>query len=175
MTAKAAADIASVLDAYDFERFGLVADIGGGRGHLLRAVLDATPNAEGVLFDLPEVIDLLDFTHDRIAIQAGDFFTDALPAADAYLLMEVIHDWPDAIRQAAPPGGRVLVIENVLPDRDPDPRGHTLDVIMLAVAGGRERTPSQLATLFDQAGLDEPTIIKTDGPLRIAAARTHGI
>ena len=94
MTAKAAADIASVLNAYDFERFGVVADVGAGRGHLLRAVLDATPNAKGVLFDLPEVIDLLDFTHDRIATQAGDFFTVALPAADAYLLMEVLHDWP---------------------------------------------------------------------------------
>ena len=92
--------------------------------------------------------------------------------------MEVLHDWPDAqvveilhaIRQAASPGATVLVIENVLPDHDPDPRGHTLDIIMLAVTGGRERTPSQLATLFSQAGLDDPTIIKTDGPLRIAAA-----
>jgi hypothetical protein len=65
----------------------------------------------------------------------------------------------------------VLVIENVLPDHEPNPRGHTLDIIMLAVTGGRERTPSQLTALFDQAGLDEPTIIKTDGPLQIAAAQ----
>jgi hypothetical protein len=65
----------------------------------------------------------------------------------------------------------VLIIENVLPDQDADPRGHTLDVIMLAVTGGRERTPSQLATLFDQAGFSAPTITKTDGPLRLAGAQ----
>jgi hypothetical protein len=180
MTAKAAADIASILGAFDFNRFGVIADIGGGRGHLLQAVLDATPNAKGVLFDLPEVIDQLDIAHERIATQAGDFFTDPLPAANAYLLMEVLHDWPDAqvveilqaIRQAASRGQTVLVIENVLPDQDPDPRGHTLDIIMLAVTGGRERTPSQLATLFSQAGLHEPSITKTDGPLQIVEAQT---
>ena len=67
MTAKAAADIASVLGAFDFDRFGVIADIGGGRGHLLQAVLDATLTAKGVLFDLPEVIDQLDLTHQRMA------------------------------------------------------------------------------------------------------------
>ena len=176
MTAKAAADIGSVLGSYDFSRFGVIADIGGGRGHLLRAVLETTPSAKGVLFDLPEVIDQLDFEHERLTAQAGDFFADQLPAADAYLLMEVLHDWPDpeaveilqAIRRAASTGATVLVIENVLPDQDPDPRGHTLDIIMLAVTGGRERTPSQLSRLFSQAGLSEPTIIQTNGPLRIA-------
>ena len=60
MTAKAAADIAAVLGAYDFARFDTIADIGGGRGHLLRAVLDAVPTAEGILFDLPHVIESLD-------------------------------------------------------------------------------------------------------------------
>src|SRR5688500_11683900 len=94
MTAKAAADIAAILDAYDFSRFGTIADIGGGRGHLLRTVLDAVPSAKGVLFDLPEVINSLDFEHERLTPQAGDFFVDQLPAADPYLLMEVIHDWP---------------------------------------------------------------------------------
>lgn len=161
MTAKAAGDIGSVLGSYDFSRFDVIADVGGGRGHLLRAVLDSAPDAKGVLFDLPEVTGQLDFEHDRLAVQAGDFFVDPLPVADAYLLMEVLHDWPDAeavkilsaVRHAAPAGATVLIIENVLPDQDPDPRGHTLDVIMLAVTGGRERTPSQFATLFDQAGL----------------------
>jgi C-methyltransferase len=87
MAAKAAADIGAVLSAYDFKRFRVIADIGGGRGHLLRAVLDATPSGKGVLFDLPDVIDQVDFQHQRMARQAGDFFVDPLPAADAYLLM----------------------------------------------------------------------------------------
>ena len=178
MTAKAAADIGSVLRSYDFSKFDTIADVGGGRGHLLRGVLDATPSATGILFDLPEVIDQLDFDHGRLTAQAGDFFVDPLPAADAYLLMEVLHDWPDkeavailsAVRRAASPGATVLVIENILSDQDPDPRGHTLDIIMLAVTGGRERTPTQLAKLLDQAGFSQPTIIQTEGPLRLAEA-----
>ena len=175
MTAKAGADIASVLGAYDFSRFNTVADIGGGRGHLLAAVLDAAPSAQGILFDLPEVINNITIKHDRLTPLAGDFFADPLPAADVYLLMEVLHDWTDekcrailgAIRRAAPPGATVLVIENVLSDDQPDPRGHILDLIMMANTGGRERTQPQLADLFDSSGFQGVTGIETAGPMRI--------
>ena len=177
MTAKAGADIASVLGAYDFGRFNTVADIGGGRGHLLAAVLDAAPSAQGILFDLPEVINNITIKHDRLTPLAGDFFADPLPAADVYLLMEVLHDWTDekcrailgAIRRAAPPGATVLVIENVLSDDQPDPRGHILDLIMMANTGGRERTQPQLADLFDSSGFQGVTGIETAGPMRIIA------
>lgn len=112
-----------------------------------------------MLFDLPEVIDTLEFEHDRLTPQAGDFFVDPLPEADAYVLMEVLHDWGDAdcvailsaIRRAAATGAVVLVLENVLPDDGIDVRAQTLDVTMLAVAGGRERTPTELSQLFNQA------------------------
>jgi hypothetical protein len=175
MTAKASADIAAVLGAYDFGCFNTVADIGGGRGHLLAAVLDAAPSAQGILFDLPQVINSLTIKHNRLTPLAGDFFADPLPQADAYLLMEVLHDWTDdkcrailrAIRQAAPSGAKVLVIENVLSDDQPDPRGHILDIIMLANTGGRERTQTQLADLFNSAGFHGVTGIETTGPMRI--------
>jgi C-methyltransferase len=175
MTAKAGADIASVLGAYDFSRFNTVADIGGGRGHLLAAVLDAAPSAQGLLFDLPEVINNITIKHDRLTPLAGDFFADPLPVADVYLLMEVLHDWTDekcrailgAIRRAAPPGAKVLVIENVLSDDQPDPRCHILDLIMMANTGGRERTQPQLAALFDSSGFHGVTGIETAGPMRI--------
>ncbi len=178
MTGKAAADTAAVLGAYDFGRFDTIADIGGGRGHLLRAVLDTVPAAEGILFDLPEVIETLEIGRDRLTARAGDFFVDPLPTADAYLLMEVIHDWADAeaaailtaIRRAASPGARVLIIENVLDDLEVDPRGHTLDVIMLAVTGGRERTGNQLVGLLGSAGFAEGKVIDTGGPMRIVEA-----
>ena len=178
MTAKAAADIAAVLGAYDFARFDTIADIGGGHGHLLRAVLNEAPRAEGILFDLHDVTDALDLDLDRLTAQPGDFFVDPLPAADAYLLMEVIHDWPDAqavaillaIRRAAPPGARVLIIENILNGVDPDPRGHTLDVIMLAFTGGRERTGPQLGSLLTDAGFATWTVTDTPGPLSIMEA-----
>jgi C-methyltransferase len=178
MTGKAAADTAAVLSAYDFSRFDTIADIGGGRGHLLRAVLDAVPTAEGILFDLPDVIASLDIDRDRLTARAGDFFVDPLPTADAYILMEVLHDWPDAetaailsaLRRAASPGARVLIIENVLVDVAADPRGHTLDVIMLSITGGRERTGGQFTKLLEAAGFSESTVINTGGPLRIVEA-----
>ena len=178
MTAKAIADIAAVLDAYDFGVFRAIADVAGGRGHLLRAVLDAAPGSTGVLFDLPKVIATLDFEHERLTPQAGDFFADPLPIADAYLLMDVIHDWPDdecvailkAIRRAAAPGARVLVIETVLAEEGPDPTGRTLDVIMLAVTGGRERTLAQLNRLFERAGFSDGIVTETASPLRIVEA-----
>ena len=178
MTAKAAADTAAILAAYDFGRFATIADIGGGHGHLLRAVLADVPGAHGVLFDLPAVFDAVGFEHERLRPHAGDFFVDPLPAADAYVLMEVIHDWADAeciailsaIRRAASPGAKVLVIENVLTDDTPDPRGQTLDLIMLAVTGGRERTAAELNALFDRAGLRGGAVVETAGPLRIVEA-----
>ena len=182
MTGKAAADTAAVLGAYDFGRFDTISDIGGGRGHLLRAVLDMAPSAEGILFDLPDVIQTLDVDRDRLTARAGDFFVDPLPTADAYILMEVIHDWPDAeaaailaaVRRAASPGARVLIIENVLDDTSPDPRGHTLDIIMLACTGGRERTGTQLDRLLKAAGFRDSTVINTAGPLRIVEAVAAG-
>jgi C-methyltransferase len=175
MTARAAADIATLVDAYDFRRFHTIADIGGGRGHLLRAVLDAAPDAEGVLFELPEVIAALDVEHERLTTRAGDFFVDPLPAADLYVLMEIIHDWADAeclailsaVRRAAAPGATLLVVETVLHDSEPDPRGRMLDVIMLAVSGGRERTASQFSELFRSSGFGAGIVIETAGALRM--------
>ncbi len=178
MTAKAAADIAAVLGVYDFAQFDTIADVGGGRGHLLRAVLNVVPTAKGILFDLPEVTEALDLDWDRLTARPGDFFVDPLPTADAYILMEVIHDWPDAeavailkaVRRAASPGARLLIIENVLDGVRADPRGHTLDVIMLAVTGGRERTGHQLEKLLDEAGFANSTVTDTAGPLRVMEA-----
>jgi len=178
MQARAMADIAAILGAYDFTRYARIADIGGGRGHLLRAVLDAVPAAEGVLFDLPDVVAALDFEHDRLTPQAGDFFVDPVPRADAYVLMEVLHDWPDAeclsilsaIRRAAAPGATVLVVENILAEGRPDPRGRTLDIVMLAVTGGRERTASELSALFGPTGFTEARVIETAGPMSIVEA-----
>lgn len=178
MTAKAAADVAALLATYDFGRFASIADVGGGRGHLLRTVLDAVPAAHGVLFDLPEVIDGVTVAGDRLTTQAGDFFVDPLPAADAYVLMEVIHDWADdeavailgAVRRAAPSGATVLVVEGVLDDEPSAAEPPMLDVIMLTVTGGRERNGRELAELFERAGLRAGPVVATPGRIRIAEA-----
>jgi C-methyltransferase len=178
MTARAAGDIDAILGAYAFSRFETLADIAGGRGHLIERALDSAPGSRGILFDLPAVIETLDIRHERLALHAGDFFVDPLPRADAYVLMEILHDWADeqcvqilsAIRRAAAPGATVLVIENVLADRGIDPGGHNLDVIMLALTGGRERTPGELNQLFGQSGFSDGTVIETASRLRIVEA-----
>lgn len=178
MTAKAVGDIAAVLRAYDFSRFSTIADIGGGRGHLLCAVLETAPQATGILFDLPGVIDTIDVFTERLDLQPGDFFVDALPGADAYILMEVIHDWDDqqaaiilsAVRRVATPGATVLIIEAVADDEGLDPVVRTLDVIMLAVTGGRERTSAQLGQLLAGVGLRATETLETQGALRIVEA-----
>ncbi len=178
MTAKARADVGTVLGAYDFRPFPTIADIGGGRGHLLQAVLDDVPGGRGVLFDLPGVIESLDITDDRLHVHAGDFFVDPLPRADVYLLMDIIHDWADAeatailraIRLAASPGAVVLIIEGVVPEDVADARVHTLDVVMLAITGGRERTARELGALLYAADFRLSAVIDTAGPLRIVEA-----
>ena len=125
MAAKAHGQVAGVVAAYDFSGFRVIGDIGGGRGHLLRAVLDSAPAASGVLFDLPHVVrEAAGAASERLKVQAGDFFKDTLPTCDAYLVMEVIHDWGDeetvailkAIRRPAPPHAKLLLIEQIVPD-----------------------------------------------------------
>jgi hypothetical protein len=178
MAAKAHADIAEVLAHYDFGGFSTIADIGGGQGHLLRAVLATAPGAKGILFDLPDVIAAVDPLPERVQAQPGDFFADPLPAADAYLLMEVLHDWRDsevvailrAVGAAAAPGARVLVLEHVAPDEGFDLQSVTLDVLMLAVTGGRERSAAELNRLFADAGLAPHAVHRTGGAITVVEA-----
>jgi hypothetical protein len=175
MSAKAGFDIATILDAYDFRPYRTVADIAGGRGHLLQAVLGATAGVRGILFEQPDVTATLDIASDRLHVITGDFFTDALPEADCYILMEVIHDWPDeeatrilqAIRAATHPGATVLVIEGLAPDHGVERRSQTLDVLMLSVTGGRERSAQQHAELFRRANIQCTRVVETSGPMRI--------
>jgi hypothetical protein len=161
MTARARRYVAGVRAAYDFSGFDLVGDIGGGLGHLLLAVLDSAPTVKGVLFDLPPVIsEASGLASERLQLQAGDFFTDPLPVCDAYLAMQVIHDWGDedavailrAIRRVAPTHAKLLIIEHLIPD-DPGPHwSKILDIHMLTLLGGRERTRQEYAALLAQAG-----------------------
>ncbi len=172
MVAKSRAVLPAVASAYDFSRFATIADIGGGRGHLLEAVLERAPEASGILFDLPQVVAETRAAQPlsaRIAVVGGDFFNDPLPSADAYLLMDLIHDWSNddaarilaAVRAATPPHARVLIIETLVPETAGPHFGKTLDIIMLAVTGGRERTRTEYAALLDAAGLRLDRVLAT--------------
>jgi hypothetical protein len=179
MAGRAHGRVAGVLAAYDFSGFERIGDIGGGFGHLLRAVLATTPMAKGVLFDLPHAIaDAENLASERLVFQAGDFFHDALPVCDAYLVMEIIHDWGDdeaitileAIRRAAPSHARLLLIETLIPD-DPGPHwAKMLDIQMLTILGGRQRTQQEYETLLDRAGFSFQRAIETGADTTILEA-----
>ncbi len=178
MTAKAHADVGAVLDAYDFSPHHRIVDIGGGRAHLITAILDAYEDVYGVLFDLRNVAEDIVPT-PRLDVVAGDFFSDPLPACDAYILMNIIHDWGDeeaaAVLGAVSKAGRssgatVLLVETVMPE-GPEPHwAKTLDVIMLDVTGGRERTQAEYDRLFDEAGMTPVRTIPTRTPFSIIEA-----
>jgi hypothetical protein len=179
MASKANLQIASITAAYDFSARKSIADIGGNVGHLLQAVLDTAPQATGVLFDLPQVIEsAAAVASDRLRLQAGDFFADPLPAADTYLIMDVIHDWDDeqttallaAVREAAPPQARVLVIETILADVPGPDWSKIMDMIMLWAVGGRQRTRSEHERLLDKAGFRLERVIPTTADVSILEA-----
>jgi O-methyltransferase domain len=160
MLAKAQGQIPAIVESYDFSQFKLIGDIAGGRGHLLNAILEATPKAKGVLFDLPHVIRQAEsMASERLKLQPGDFFKDALPKCDGYILMEIIHDWPDddaveilrAVRHAAPSQAKLLLIETIVPN-DPDPDwSKMLDIHMLTLLGGKQRTVLEYEKLLKQS------------------------
>ena len=180
MVARAQGAVAGILASYDFSGFELIGDIGGGSGHLLRAVLDTAPTAKGVLFELPHVIEeAADLASERLTLQDGDFFRDGLPSCDAYLLMEIIHDWADeeavailqAIRRAAPAHAMLLLIETIVSD-DPGPDwSKVLDMIMLTLVGGRQRTQQEYEELLAQAGFVLEREIDTGAGISILEAR----
>jgi hypothetical protein len=178
MTAKAQGHIAAIVQTYDFSRFDAIADIGGGRGHLIQAILAATPTASGVLFDQPHVVEeAAAVASDRLKVVGGDFFSDPLPQADAYILMEVIHDWDDAasrqilrgIRRAAPAHAQLLLIEALLPTESTPNWPTTLDLVMLTI-GGRQRTLREYSELARESGFAVTREIDTRSGVSIIEA-----
>lgn len=180
MVAKARGAISGILASYDFSAFGMIGDIGGGSGHLLRAVLDNEPNARGVLFDLPHVIEEAEEASGRLTLMPGDFFRDELPRCDVYLLMEIIHDWEDeesvailrAVRKAAPEGAQLLILESIVPEGPGPDRSKTLDIVMLTLLGGRQRTRQEYEELLARSGFLLQREIDTGAGVSILEART---
>lgn len=157
--------------AYDFAGADTVVDVGGGDGTLLATVLAATPGPSGIVYDTETgVVDTLRTLEeygvaDRCEVRTGDFLTAVPPGADRYLIKSTLHNWDDAhatrildsCRRAIAPGGRLLVIETVLPERvDPDapPFAYLSDLNMLVNLGGRERTEAEFRELLGTAGFE---------------------
>jgi hypothetical protein len=171
----------AVADAYDFAPFKRVVDVGGGHGQLLSAILARNPHLGGVLFDLASGVaaarsgaggDL-----PRTDFVVGNFF-EGVPAGDVYVIKKVIHDWDDEraglilrhCREVMPAHGRVLVAETLVPPGDEPAQIKSVDVVMLAVTGGLERTEAQFAGLFESAGLKLERVIDTRASISIIEA-----
>lgn len=172
----------AIAEAYDFGAFSRVVDVGGGHGQLLSAILARHAHLSGVLFDLPSSIPTIRSGAagylPRTEFIGGNFFESVPHGADIYLMKKVIHDWNDEqaivilrnCRDAMAPHGKVLIAETIVPDgNEPNPI-KLIDVNMLVVTGGKERTQAEYAALLAAAGLGLERVISTSQPISVLEA-----
>lgn len=174
-------ETAAMLEAYDFSGIQVLADIGGGNGSLISAVLQRYPAMQGILFDLGHVTgrarEKLQSSglSDRCTVIEGSFFESIPSGADAYLSRHIIHDWTDEqcvqmlsnCRKVIPNNGRLLIIEAVLPEGNEPALAKDFDMTMLTFPGGIERTEMEYRILFEQAGFRLTTITPTDSTISV--------
>ncbi|GAB1820817.1 methyltransferase [Herbidospora sp. RD11066] len=178
MTVRAEPFAAGLANNYDLSGARKVIDLGGGRGHILGALLTANPHLEGVLFDLERVLSSGEAAlteaglAGRCEFVVGDFFAHIPSGPDVYLLANVIHNWSDEdcvrilrnVRAAMPADGKVLILEIVLSDDDSPHVGKDGDIRMLSLSGGgMERTPAEYQTLLEKSGLTTARILPLSG------------
>ncbi|MFT3765421.1 MAG: methyltransferase [Minicystis sp.] len=178
MTSFTSVENAALAARYEFEGARTVADVGGGHGSLLFAVVERNPALRGVLFDQPHIIEgararvAASAVSARCQAVAGNFF-ESVPSVDVCMLKHIVCNWDDeaAIRilktchRALPPGGKVLVIESVIAHSAP---AELLDVHLLAVVGGRMRTEEEHRGLLAAAGFRLTRLLPTDVGLQLA-------
>jgi hypothetical protein len=182
MTSFSAAVAEAVSSNYDFSNAKTIADIAGGHGVLLAKVLQKNPQAKGVLFEQPHVLEgnILEQegVADRTALVTGDFFKEIPVVADIYLMKFIIHDWNDEqsiailsnLAKSAPKGSKVLLIETVVEDDNNTPSiSKIMDLNMLVMTGGKERTPSEYAALLEKTGFRLEKVYPT-APLQVVEA-----
>ena len=164
-----------MLEAYDFSGVGVLADIGGGNGSTLVSVLRRYPRMRGIVFDLPGVVERAGTEvqaagfADRCRVVGGSFLESVPDGADAYLLRHILHNWDDEravailrnVRPAMRAGARLLVVERVIPPGNEPMFGMLMDLTMLVVHGGRERTEEEFRSLFETAGFTLSRVVPT--------------
>lgn len=174
-------EASAMVDAYDFSGIKVLADVGGGNGSLLTAVLQAHPAMSGLLYDLPGVAGRATANlvaaglGDRCEIIGGSFFESIPSGADAYLMRHIIHDWDDEksltilknIHRAMAADARLLVVEGVIPPGNEPNFGKLLDLTMLTIPGGKERTEVEYRDLFQSAGFELTRIVPTSAEVSV--------
>ena len=174
----------AITSLYDFSQFGTVVDVGGGHGGLITAILKKNPEVKGVLFDAPEVIEgarpkiEAAGLADRIETVGGDFFTSVPAGGDAYIMKWIIHDWDDEksnailrnCRSRMRANGKLILVDSVVPETDEPHFSKFIDLNMLVMTGGKERTETEFAELLAAAGFKLLRVIPTELPTSIIEA-----
>ena len=179
-----------LLDAYDFSGIGTLMDVAGGHGAILCEVLSRYPAMKGILFDMPNVIEeatchicSLNMDH-RCETVTGDFFEQIPAGADAYYMQHIIHDWADEpalkilvnCRRALEgrKDGRLIIVDSVVPETSEPHFSKILDLEMLLMPGGRERTEREWRELFTKAGFEITQIVPMQAAESVIEARVRG-
>jgi hypothetical protein len=179
-------ECAATIEAYDFSGFGTLVDIGGGNGRLLAEILAAHPGPSAVLFDLPHSLETAEERLraagliDRCRLVGGSFFESVPAGGDLYVLKHIIHDWDDeravailkSVRTAITPDAKLILIEHVIvPGNDLSSiPAKMIDLVMLTVHGGHERTEEEFRRLLDQAGFNLTSVILTSAAVSVLEA-----
>ncbi|WP_458246956.1 methyltransferase [Streptomyces sp. MAI_2237] len=180
-----ATETVPVVGAYDFSAFATVLDFCGGQGGLLAGILQQAPQTRGILYD-PRVEGngaagflAQQGVADRCTTVAGDLFGPVPGGADAYVLKHIVHDWPQEealrilknVRAAIKPGGKLLLVEMVVPEQGDEPHsGKLVDLWLMLLVGGRERTATQYADLLSKAGFRLERVVETAAAVSIVEA-----
>jgi hypothetical protein len=166
---------AAAAAAYDFGQARHLVDVGAGHGTFVAILLEQNPALTATVFDLPHVIEGAQATFttpdrsNRVELVGGDFFAAVPPGGDAYVLSFILHDWSDSecitilenVRRAIPDDGRLVVIEHVLPETDEPHFGKLIDLTMLGLLTGQERTDAEFARIFAAAGFRLERVVPT--------------
>lgn len=178
MTDMSQTEAPAIASAYDFSGFRRIVDVGGGLGTLLASILERTPGLRGVLLEMPYLIDkarsapILAPYRDRCEFVGGSFF-DAVPeGADACVMKHILHDWDDEhcvrilknCRRSMAPGGKLLVVDQVVGPANQPEFAKLMDLEMLVLPGGQERTEQEWADLFAAGGFRLERVIRTQAP-----------
>jgi len=180
MAEKTKAVIQAVVNQVNFK--GTLCDIGGGKGHLLYAILKANPALQGINFDLPEVIAALPSPPKQVKLQKGSFF-ESIPTSDVYLMKSVLHDWSDekaseilsVCHASMPQNATLYVIEPILMPSQEHDYAKLMDVLMLTVTGGRERSLEEYRNLLEKAGFEISNVLATSTEFRILEVKKRSI
>lgn len=184
MTSRSAAENVAIVGAYDFSGVSTIIDVAGGQGTLLSSIISTNSTLRGTLYDMRHVLDeagphiVRDGLQGRCDLVAGNFFDRVPTGGDIYILKKVIHDWEDSdariilsnCKKAMPKSSRLLLIELIVPAPNVPSFAKSLDLLMLAYAGGRERTEDEYCELLTSVGFRLQRVIPTSSTVSIIEA-----